>query len=413
LNDFLILLVLFAAISIGWFLGRRSSSPSSTGSELTSDYYKGLNYLLDGRPDGAIDSFIDALEVNSETLDTHLALGNLLRKRGEVERAIRVHQNLLARPSLPRVQIHQAHLELAKDYISAGLLDRAESLLLSLVDESAEQREQSRRYLLEIYQSEREWHRAIEVAGDLLARKKLLGVAASGTNDEGSRQLIIARAHYYCELAEVKLSAGDLRGAHGLLEKALGQDKQCVRASIMLGQVEYKSGHFKRAIKALRKVRHQAPDFLPETISLLRKCYGEIGDEKSLRVYLEDCLGSDPSPNLLLAVAEDICEGGGKKAAAEFLSSRLADQPSLRGLARLIRLQLDITEGPARDNLDMLQVLVTQLLAERPLYRCEHCGFAGQQLHWFCLSCKYWGAMKTIKSGGSPRTSVSPNVELE
>ncbi|MFK8047597.1 MAG: lipopolysaccharide assembly protein LapB [Halioglobus sp.] len=401
MNDLLIFLLLFAAIAIGWLLGRRSSNPTSSSAELSSDYYKGLNYLLDGRPDGAIDTFIEALEVNSETLETHLALGNLLRKRGEVERAIRVHQNLLARPSLPRGQIHQAHLELAKDYISAGLLDRAESLLLSLVDESAEQREASRRYLLEIYQSEREWRRAIEIATDLLPRKTLLGGSASGLDDERGRQLIVARAHYYCELAELKLNEGEFQEARDLLEKALVQDKRCVRASIMLANVEYETGHFKRAIRALRKVRHQDPDFLPETIALLRKCYAEIGDERALKAYLEECLGSDPSPNLLLAVAEDICEAGGKGAAAEFLSSRLADQPSLRGLARLIHLQLADAEGPAKDNLDLLQVLVARLVTERPLYRCEHCGFSGQQLHWFCPGCKYWGAMKTIKNGDS------------
>ncbi len=395
-------------------MGRRSSTLASRGTELTSDYYKGLNYLLEGRPDGAIDSFIDALEVNSETIETHLALGNLLRKRGEVERAIRVHQNLLARPSLPRTQIHQAHLELARDYISAGLLDRAESLLLSLVDESAEQRDASRRYLLEIYQSEREWQRAIEVSGDFLPRKTLLGGKKNSEFNNGrARQVTVARAHFFCELAEEKLVAGELQGARGLLEKALSQDKRCVRASIMLGGVEYGAGRFKQAIKALRKVRQQDPDFLPETISLLRKCYREIGDERALKEFLEDCLGSDPSPNLLLAVAEDICDAGGKEAAAEFLSGRLADQPSLRGLAKLIHLQLEVTEGPAKDNLDLLQVLVTRLVTERPAYRCEHCGFSGQQLHWFCPGCKYWGSMKPIKSADHTKTPASQSLELE
>jgi len=400
LNEFLIFFLLFAAVAIGWFLGRRGAS-SVGGSDLSSDYYKGLNYLLDGRPDGAIDSFIDALEVNTDTLETHLSLGNLLRKRGEVERAIRVHQNLLARPSLPRSQIHQAHLELAKDYISAGLLDRAESLLLSLVKESPEQRDKSRRYLLELYQSEREWGQAIDVAGDLLPRKTLLGGAATKQGNEGDRQLIAARAHLYCELADEKLSLGELQSARSLLEQALVQDRRCVRASLMLAEVEYQSGHFRRAIKALRKVKDQDPDFLPETIVLLRKCYLEIDDEKSLMQYLQHCLGSAPSPALLLAVAEDICETGGKEAAAEFLSSRLADQPSLRGLAGLIHFQLDIAEGAAKDNLNLLQVLVARLLEERPVYRCEHCGFSGQQLHWFCPGCKYWGAMKTIKNGGT------------
>ena len=170
MNDLGIFFLLFLAIAIGWLLGRRSSTAPVNSPALPSQYYKGLNDILDGRPDGAIDSFINALEVNTETLETHIALGNLLRKKGEVERAIRIHQNLLARPSLPRSQVHQAHLELARDYISAGLLDRAERLLLDLVDESPEQRRTAHLHLLEIYQSERDWLRAIEVASELLPR---------------------------------------------------------------------------------------------------------------------------------------------------------------------------------------------------------------------------------------------------
>ena len=179
MNDLLIFLLLFSAIVIGWLLGRRSVASISNNSDSSGEYYQGLNYLLDGRPDGAVDSFIDGLEVNSETLETHVAMGNLLRKRGEVDRAIRVHQNLLARPSLPRSQVHLAHLELARDYISAGLLDRAEGLLLALVKESSEQRVVACRHLLEIYQSEKEWQRAIDVAKSMLPKKKsLLGPAS-------------------------------------------------------------------------------------------------------------------------------------------------------------------------------------------------------------------------------------------
>ena len=134
-------------------------------------------------------------------------------------------------------------------------------------------------------------------------------------------------------------------------------------------------------------------------MSRLRNSYRQLNDEKSLKAYLQDCLGSDPSPNLLLAVAEDICDSGGKEAAAEFLSRRLTDQPSLRGLSRLITLQLDVTDGKAGDNLGLLQVLVNRLIGERPLYRCSHCGFSGRQLHWFCPGCKYWGTIKSISSG--------------
>jgi lipopolysaccharide biosynthesis regulator YciM len=400
-NDLLIFILLFFAIGIGWWLGRRAARPVAQGPELPSQYYKGLNYLLDGRSDGAVDAFIDALEVNSETLETHVALGNLLRKRGEVDRAIRVHQNLLARPSLPRPQVHQAHLELARDYISAGLLDRAERLLLDLVAESTEQRSASRRYLLDIYQSEREWQQAIDVATELLPRKTLLGGAATAEDiGDGGQPVAVVLAHFYCELATERLAAGELQVARSLLEQALVKDRQCVRASIMLGEVEFQAGNFKHAIRALRKVKVQDTDYVPETIGVLRKSYKQLGDEKSLKEYLEECLGNDPSPNLLLAVADDICEAVGKQAAADFLSGHLASQPSLRGLERLIHLQLeDVADDDSRENLGLLQVLVNRLVNERPTYRCGHCGFSGRQLHWFCPGCKYWGTMKTICGG--------------
>ena len=139
-------------------------APWQTSDKLPSQYYRGLNFLLDGSQDGAIDAFTQELEVNSETFDTHIALGNVLRRRGEVDRAIRIHQNLLERPSLPASQLHLAHLELSRDYISAGLLDRAERLLLDLVAEAGHHRRVARRHLLEIYEAQRDWLAAQAIA---------------------------------------------------------------------------------------------------------------------------------------------------------------------------------------------------------------------------------------------------------
>ena len=396
MNDLLVFALLFAAIAIGWYLGRRSASPpTSPASPPSSQYYRGLNYLLDGRQDGAVDAFIGALEVNSETLETHLALGKLLRRKGEVERAIRVHQNLLARPSLPRSQVHQAHLELARDYISAGLLDRAERLLLDLVEESPEQRQASRRYLLEIYQSEREWQRAIEVACELLPRKSLLG-GANVESDRAGQTVAVALSHYRCELAQEKLGAGEVQTARRLLQEALAGDKRCVRASLMLGELELRSGRHKQAVRALRNVREQDPDYLAETVEPLRECYRELGDEGALRSWLQDCLQSHASAALVLAVAEDMQRSEGAVSAGEFLSAQLAERPSLRGLGQLISLQMDNLDGEARDQLSLLQVLVKRLAAERPAYRCGHCGFSGRQLHWQCPGCQHWGSVRSI-----------------
>jgi len=398
-NDLVIFLLLFLAIAIGWYLGRRSSGKSTGPSELPSQYYKGLNYILDDHPDGAIDAFIDALEVNSETLETHIALGNLLRRRGEVDRAIRIHQNLLARPSLPRPQVHQAHLELAKDYISAGLLDRAERLLLDLKEESSEQRRAARQHLLEIYQSERDWEQAVEVARELLPRKKLLGGGGARKGELG-QDVSVVLAHYYCEMAAERCVQGEVQAARSLLNDALSQDRNCVRASLMLGDLEFEAGHFKQAVKALRQVRQQDADYVPETIAVLRQCYSELGDDRELKSYLQSCLETVPSTSLILAVAEDMRQSQGDEQAREFLALQLADWPSLRGLAKFVGLQVEAATGETRDNLSLVQRLVGRLISERPAYRCSHCGFAGIHLHWFCPGCKYWGTMKAIR--GAP-----------
>lgn len=397
MNDYLVFALFFVAIAIGWYLGRRGQAKSVAAPDLPGEYYKGLNYLLDGKPDGAVDAFINALEVNSETLETHIALGNLLRKRGEVDRAIRIHQNLLARPSLPRAQVHQAHLELSRDYISAGLLDRAERLLLDLVKESPAQRRASQWHLLEIYQSEREWQQAVDIAAQLLPRKTLLGSATAESSEKPGQSVPVIMSHFYCELAAERRDAGDLQGARQFIEEALARDKQCVRASIMLGAVEFDAGRCKQAIKALRRVRQQDPLYISESIPGLRDCYRELGDDKSLLAYLRECLGTDPSPPLLLAAVEDINKIEGRGVAEQFLVQQLDKMPSLRGLEKLVGLQVDVSEGKSREDLGLMQQLVQRLIEERPSYRCSHCGFAGRHLHWFCPGCKYWGTVRPIR----------------
>ena len=403
MNDVLVFLLLFIAIAIGWYLGRRSVGMQPAGSKHRSQYYKGLNYLLDGHSGGIVDngvasevdSYVSNLEVNSETLEAHITIGNLLRKRGEVDRAIRIHQNLLARSDLPQAQVHEAHLELARDYIAAGLLDRAEQLLLDLAQESPHQRRPSLRHLQEIYQSERDWPKAIAVARTLLSGNKPDGDAREVTMP--GQSVAVALSHYHCELATQALEANDEALVRRELSEALAQDGQCVRASLLLGELEFRVGNVKRAASVLRKIRQQDPDYIPESIPLLRQCYESMGDTLALQTYLRECLEVTPSAPLVLAVAEDLRQSTGDTAAAEFLSSALADRPSLRGLQLLIALQMASAEGAIRGNLAVLQLLVERLIEERPAYRCGHCGFSGTQLYWCCPGCKHWSTMKTIR----------------
>jgi lipopolysaccharide biosynthesis regulator YciM len=412
-NDTLVFALLFTAVACGWLLGRRGARGAvAAPPALPGQYYRGLNYLLDGRPDGAVDQFISALEVNSETFETHIALGNALRRRGEVDRAIRIHENLLARSDLPPPQAHLAHLELARDYISAGLLDRAEQLLLELVEESDAQRDVSRLHLIEIFRSESEWARAIDLARELLPRKSLLRSAADAQlPGQPVREQL---AHFYCEHALQLMERGDVPAARQALGRALDSDRECVRASLLLGRLEMEAGDYRRAIKALREVTEQDADYLPEALPILRRCYEALGEERALTDYLRHCLDRHPSTPLMIAVADDLLREQGEVAARDFLASRLAEVPSLRGLLRLIRLQRapasedeGLGEGhgaaPAAQDapastLAMLELLLDRLIEERPVYRCEHCGFSAKHLLWFCPGCKYWGRFRTIRS---------------
>jgi lipopolysaccharide biosynthesis regulator YciM len=384
-------LLIFCAIGIGWLLGYRARKKTETEASRSKafheQYYKGLNYLLNDQPDAAIDTFIQTLEVSSDTLETHLALGNLMRRKGEVERAIRIHQNLLSRPSLPKHQLHQAHLELARDYVSAGLLDRAERLLSELVVESDELREVAQWHLLDVYQNERDWDKAIETARQLKP-KKLPGK---------DRELSKSSAHFYCEKAIRALRKKDYRQVKALVKQALLCDRDCVRASLIGGQMNYEMERYKPAIKSLKRIRQQDPDFVSESIDLLRKCYCALEDIDGLLAYLNEFNEEHPSVSVMLAIAELLKECEGEERAEAFIASQLKTRPSLRGLDSLIDIHVNHASGRARENLTILQKLVQRLIASKPVFKCATCGFAGKQQHWFCPGCKHWGSIKPIQ----------------
>ncbi|WP_323844651.1 lipopolysaccharide assembly protein LapB [Microbulbifer magnicolonia] len=391
MTDLTFFFFLLAAIAIGWLLGRKSTRKKANSAEqqqaLVRSYAQGLNYLLSERHDDAIDKFIDALEVSSATFDTHLALGNLLRKRGEHDQAIRVHQNLLARPSLTRVSQQKAQLELARDYIAAGWLDRAERLLQELVETSSELRNTSLEHLVEVYRDEREWAKAIHAVNLLHGRRyKRL-----------SPEWAPIQAHFCCELAEEAIKGKDYLSARKHIDAALGYDRNSVRANLLWARLEHLLSRPREAIKVLQRIPKQNPDYIPEILELLITCYEAIGDEKGLDRYLESLLREHPSNSVLIALTERIHHQQSEAAAAAFMGKQLALRPSLRGLGHFLDLHIDSTQGRARENLSLLKTLIDQLIASRPHYRCSNCGFSGNQLHWLCPSCKHWDSVRSVK----------------
>ena len=206
----------------------------------------------------------------------------------------------------------------------------------------------------------------------------------------------IALAHYYCEFAAQKFDLGELSLAKELLNQAVSYDRNCVRAAIQLGETELRSGRPEEAIKSLKQVKQYGPEFVSETISLLRDAFAQIGKAANITEYLKECYKAHPDPAIALAITEDLFRREGFEAARTFLSQELAVQPSLHGLSRLIRLQQADFSGRIRENIDQLLHLIDLLIKERMTYKCDHCGFAGQQLHWYCPGCKYWGTVRPL-----------------
>ncbi len=382
LLESLFLLLPLAALS-GWWIGRRGRlrKQDEGAFELPSNYLKGLNYLLNEQQDKAIELFIQMLDVDNNTVETHLALGSLFRRRGEVDRAIRIHQNLIARPTLSKEQRAVALFELGEDYMRAGLLDRAETLFKELID-TEPHTGAALQQLLDIYQQEKDWDKAIQISHRLESR--------TGQ----SRRAIVA--HYYCEIAEQACRQGEPAKALKYLKRALVEDRQCARASILEGNIEKTAGNIKAAIRAYHRVEEQDPDFLPEVIQPLIDCYKRLGRIDEMVVFLRQNLAKHPGISLMLALSELIRQEKGNEEAVEFITEYLKQRPSVRGMDRLLDLNLSNVKEPVREKLQVLKDVAEQLIANKPVYECCHCGFAGKKLHWQCPGCKYWNTVKPI-----------------
>lgn len=381
----LLWLLLPVAAASGWLAATRgardAAAPPPALPSLRSDYLRGLNYLLDEQPDKAIEVFVKVLEVDSETVETHLALGNLFRRRGEVDRAIRIHQNLIARPALGHGERGEVLLELGQDYMRAGLLDRAEGLFQELV-RSAPFGARALQHLVDIYQQEKDWDRAAQAA------RQLEGLSG--------RPYGAVIAHYYCEQAEERVRGGDLEGALDRVQRALDASSQCVRASMIEGALLERGGDHRGAIRALKRVEQQDPDYLPEVVEPLGRCYETIGRSREMEDYLSYLLERYGGVSSALAIADLRARSEGGEAAVRFLTEQLRLRPSVRGLDHLIELSLAHVDGAARENLLSLKDLTRKLLEGRFVYRCGHCGFNGHVLHWQCPSCRLWGTVKPI-----------------
>lgn len=381
----LLFLLLPVAAASGWWAARqryRDRQAREAPSRLSSHYLKGMNYLINEQPDKALEVFIYLAEVDNETLDTHLALGALFRRRGEVDRAIRIHQNIIARPTLSQSHRNNALFELAQDYLRAGVLDRAETLFSELQDQS-DYNADALRALVQIYEQEKDWSRAIGAARRL---ERVSGQAM---------QPVIAQ--YYCELAEIAMAEGSNRRAADYLRRALIAYRGCVRASILQGDLARESGDYPAAARAYRRVLDQDMRYFSEVLDAARESFGRSGDFRGERAFLKEIAlrlqrngeASSPSRGHLMEMTDP-------REISRHFQQYVEDTPDVDGIYEfLVALEDHDPESATepRVALDAVRRGLGRVLSHTDHYRCQNCGFAGKVLHWQCPSCRIWGSV--------------------
>lgn len=375
MNDFLdhwqlILVPVFFAL--GWMAARIDMRQVVQESRaLPRSYFTGLNFLLNEQPDRAIDSFLEVARVDSQTVELHFALGNLFRRRGETERAIRMHQNLLDLPDVEEKHRLHAMIELGQDFLRAGLLDRAEEIFNRLQD--TPQATEAKRYLLEIYQLGKEWQKAIDLARELpeIASPKEV-------------------AEYYCELAagDIMRSRSDAAREH--LAAALRENRNCVRANVLLGDLLAQEGQTEAAIAAWQRVEQQDPDYLSLLAHRLLEAYRKLDRRAEGVALLRGYLEHYPSLDLIEVVYQLVLECEGAEAAYRLVQAELQRHPSLVGLEKLMSARLPLATPDSQGDLELARTIIQNYTRRLSRYRCNHCGFKARQYYWRCPACGDW-----------------------
>jgi lipopolysaccharide biosynthesis regulator YciM len=341
---------------------------------IPASYFKGLNYLLNEQPDKAIEAFVEVARLDPDTLELHFALGALFRRRGELDRAIRIHQNLVDRSDLKQEQRLKALYELGQDFLKAGLLDRAEDIFRKL--ESGSQALDALRHLLEIFVLEKDWEQAITTAERL---ERL-----------GSPSQHAETAHYHCELAQAAMLRNDESAARTRLEQALASNRKAARALQLLGDIEARSGREQAAIDAWRQIEQINPAFLSLVAERLYQAHVRQGRGDAGIALLKDYLERQPSADIFHILFNAVAETQGWAAAERLAAEALKRQPGLRVLDDYLQARTAGVTASADLEARMAQDLVHKQVSRLAYYQCEHCGFKARQFFWQCPACARW-----------------------
>lgn len=342
--------------------------------KLPRSYLSGLNFLLSEQPDKAIDAFLEAVRVDPQTVELHFALGNLFRRRGELDRAIRVHQSLLDREDLGDDDRMLALQEIGQDYLKAGLLDRAEDAYLKL--RGTARAEIANDALLEIYQQEKNWERAIDIARDMPRR--------------GTHRREVDIANFYCEMAANELAHSRFDQAIALIDHALETNRKCVRASILRGDVLVAMGRDGDAVDAWQEIGKQDPMYLSLVAVRLMDACRRLGCEEKGARFLRTHLEQSPSLDLLEIVFKWEIEKNGPESAYALVRNEISRNPTMLGLEKLLEAAVHTVDGEHKGDVELIKGLIHGHTRKVARYCCKDCGFKARQFYWRCPACGGW-----------------------
>ncbi|KGX37794.1 lipopolysaccharide assembly protein LapB [Burkholderia pseudomallei] len=373
--DFWWLLAIPVAFALGWMASRYDLNKLlSESANLPRSYFRGLNFLLNEQPDKAIDAFIEVAKLDPETVELHFALGNLFRRRGETDRAIRVHQNLLSRNDLPVSERDHALFELGQDFLKAGLLDRAEETFHMLAE--GDYALDAQRALLTIYEIEKDWTKSIDTAARIEAM--------------GAPRLTTEISQFHCELAQDALQRKNAELAAEHLRDALAVNPQNARAAILSGDTAAAAGDHRAAIEHWRRIETQNPAYLPLVADKLMKSYAALDRAAEGAELLTGYAQRYPSNDLLDVVYQYVAQLRGNDVAHALARSQMEKAPNLSGMLHLLDAQIAAADEPRRSELEMMRALVKQRTKNLPRYTCQNCGFRARLFYWQCPGCSGW-----------------------
>jgi lipopolysaccharide assembly protein B len=371
------LLVIPLAFGLGWFaarLDKRSGEVMPKG--LPDSYFKGLNFLLNEQSDKAVDAFIDVVKLEPETIELHFALGNLFRRRGETDRAIRVHENLVSRSILTSEERSHALFELGQDYLKAGLLDRADDTFAKL--EGSEYANAALRLRFDSAQMVKDWPLALSLLDRI--------------SDDTTQASV--RAHCHCEIAEQALlsKAPDrFDRAQASLKQALTADPSHIRAHVMQGHLNADQGLEAEALSAWQWVIDHAPSYL----SLIVKEWADLKEKRGeiapTMAHLEAFISKNRSADIFSALVALREARDGSAVALPWAHSYLQKEPSLLGMESYLKAETNAgLAGESNKDAQLLSALVKHQSARASRYACGHCGFKARQYYWKCPGCNRW-----------------------